>query len=131
MEKSSRKSALRIVAINLLLFGVLYGLVTLNKAVLRPLLGHVPFVGALTGVLPNFLAACLVSLAFVNGVVTKQPRYGRVIVYASSLLVAAVLTVEELAPMWGASTHYDPFDIVASVVGSLLAISTFEERKHY
>ena len=28
--------------------------------------------------------------------------------------------------MWGASTHYDLFDIFASGIGSLLAVLTFE-----
>jgi hypothetical protein len=28
--------------------------------------------------------------------------------------------------MWGASTHYDVLDIVASGVGTLLAIATYE-----
>ena len=126
MEKAKRKIVLKLVATNALLFVVLYGLVTLNKAVLRPMLGQVPFAGALTGVFPNFIAAYLVSLAFVNAVVTRKPRYGHLIVCASSLLVAAILTIEELHPMWGASTHYDFFDIVASIVGSLLAVLTFE-----
>jgi len=126
MGKANRKIALRLVATNLLLFVVLYGLVALNKGVLRPALGQVPFLGALTGVFPNFIAAYLVSLAFVNAVVTRKPRHGRPIVYASSLLVAAVLTFEELHPVWGASTHYDFFDVIASLAGSLLAILTFE-----
>jgi len=34
--------------------------------------------------------------------------------------------IEELTPMWGASTHYDSFDIIASGIGSLIAIITFE-----
>ena len=29
-------------------------------------------------------------------------------------------------PMWGASTQYDLFDIIASGIGSLLAIAIFE-----
>ena len=37
-----------------------------------------------------------------------------------------ILTIEEFKPIWGASTHYDPWDIVASGVGSTLAILTFE-----
>ena len=34
--------------------------------------------------------------------------------------------IEELKPMWGASTHYDTFDIIASCIGSALAILTYE-----
>ncbi len=43
-----------------------------------------------------------------------------------SILVFIILTIEELKPMWGASTQYDLFDILASGLGSLLAILTFE-----
>ncbi|GAG53255.1 unnamed protein product, partial [marine sediment metagenome] len=43
-----------------------------------------------------------------------------------SLLVFAILTIEEFKPIWGASTHYDSFDIFASGLGSLLAVLTFE-----
>jgi glycopeptide antibiotics resistance protein len=34
--------------------------------------------------------------------------------------------IEELKPMWGASIYYDVFDIIASGVGSTLAIFTYE-----
>jgi hypothetical protein len=34
--------------------------------------------------------------------------------------------VEELKPMWGASVYYDTYDIIASGVGSILAILTYE-----
>ena len=36
------------------------------------------------------------------------------------------LTAEEIYQIWGASTQYDLFDILASAVGCLLAILTFE-----
>jgi len=41
-------------------------------------------------------------------------------------LVFAVLTTEEVFPLFGASTQYDIFDIIANGVGALLAILTFE-----
>jgi len=56
----------------------------------------------------------------------REPKYGRLIVYLSSVIVFVILTVEEIMPMWGASTHYDVFDILASGLGSLLSIVTFE-----
>jgi hypothetical protein len=65
-------------------------------------------------------------VAFVNAVVTREPRYQRLIVYSSSFLVFAILAVGEIKPMWGASTHYDSFDILASGLDSLLAICTYE-----
>ena len=37
-----------------------------------------------------------------------------------------ILTIEGIYPMWGASTTCDSFDILASAIGSVLAILTFE-----
>jgi hypothetical protein len=121
-----RKNILQIIGINLLLFVFLYGLVSLNKAVLRPQFNHIPFVRVLTGSFPNFIAAYIISLFFVNGVLIRKPRHGRLIVYLGSVLVCAMLTLEELKPFWGASTYYDPFDILASGLGSFLSIITYE-----
>ena len=120
------KSRIGIIVINSLLFAALYGLVTLNKELLRPALSNTYFFNILTGCFPNFIAAYLISLAFVSPVVIKKPMSGRLIIYVSSIIVFVILTIEELKPMWGASTHYDPYDILASGVGSLLAILTFE-----
>jgi hypothetical protein len=121
-----RKNILKIIGINLLLFVFLYGLVSLNKAVLRPQFNHIPFVRVLTGSFPNFIAAYIISLFFVNGVLIRKPRHGRLIVYLGSVLVCAMLTLEELKPFWGASTYYDPLDILASGLGSFLSIITYE-----
>jgi hypothetical protein len=126
MVKLNRKRKVRIIAINIFLFALLFGLVSLNKEILRPLFSHISFVRILTGSFPNFIAAYIISLAFVNAVVTKELKYGRLIVYISSLLVFVILTIEELKPMWGASTYYDSFDILASGLGSILSILTFE-----
>jgi len=125
----NRKSKLRILGINLFLFALLFGLISLNKDVLRPISGYLPFLGVITGSFPNFIAAYIISLAIANAVLIREPQYGRLIVYLSSALVFAILTIEEIMPMWGASTHYDLFDILASGLGSLLSIFTFELRK--
>jgi len=122
----NRKSKQRIIVINLLLFALLFGLVSLNKEFLRPLYSNTPIIKVLTGSFPNSIAAYIISLAFINVVVIREPKYGRLIVYLSSLLVFIILTIEEFKPIWGASTHYDLFDIFASGLGSLLAILTFE-----
>ena len=122
----NRKSKQRIIVINLLLFALLFGLVSLNKEFLRPLYSNIPIIKVLIGSFPNFIAAYIISLAFVNVVVIREPKYGRLIVYPSSLLVFVILTIEEFKPIWGASTHYDSFDIFANGLGSLLAILTFE-----
>lgn len=125
-RKSTQRIIVRIIVINLLLFALLFGLVSLNKEFLRPLYSNTPIIKVLIGSFPNFIAAYIISLAFMNAVVIREPKYGRLIVYLSSFLVFAILTIEEFKPIWGASTHYDPFDIFASGLGSLLTILTFE-----
>ena len=122
----STKKKLRTILINIFLFGLLYGLVSLNKEILRPSFNDIPFMALVLGSFPNFIAAYIIGLFFVNGALTMEPVRSRFIVSFGSLFVFAVLTVEELKPMWGASTHYDVLDIVASGVGSLLAIATYE-----
>ena len=122
----SRKRIFRVVLTNIFLFGFLFGLVFLNKELLRPSLSHIPFMTPITGSFPNFIAAYIISLFFVNGAVTMEPKYSRLLVYLGSLLVFAVLTIEEVKPMWGASTYYDVLDIIATGAGSLLAIVSYE-----
>jgi hypothetical protein len=127
-------SRIQILAINALLFALLFGLVSLNKAILRPALSQVPILDIITGCFPNFIAACIMGLASVTAVLVRKPVHGRLIVYASCLLVFTALTVEELRPMWGASTYYDGFDILASGLGAVLALAVYEvidlRRRH-
>jgi len=123
MDMKSRK---KVIVFNLLLFAALFGLVTLNKELLRPNLFTIPVANVLTGCFPNFIAAYLISIAFVNAVLLRNPKWGRLIVYTSSSVIFLILTFEELKPMWGASTYYDSFDVLASGLGSVLAILTFE-----
>ena len=122
----SRKRKLRVVLTNVLLFGLLFSLVSLNKELLRPSLSHIPFMTPFTGSFPNFIAAYIISLFFVNGAVTIEPRHSRLLAYLGSLFVFAILTVEEVNPIWGASTYYDVLDIIATGAGSVLAIVTYE-----
>jgi len=126
MIKTNRKNMLRIIGINLVLFALLYGLISLNKEFLRPEFNHIPFISILTGSFPNFIAAYIISLAFVNAVLIRKPQQGRLIVYVGSVLVFAILAIEEINPIWGASTYYDPLDILASGLGSILSIITFK-----
>ena len=116
----------KVIIINALLFAALFGLVSLNKEVIRPAVGAHGFLGSLAGWLPNFIAAYLISMASVSAVLLRRFQYGRLIVYLFAILVFAILTLEEFVPMWGASTTYDQADIMASGVGSLLAILSFE-----
>ena len=115
-------------AINLILFAILYLFVAFNKEFIRPLYGHSPIIGIITGSFSNFMAAYIISLFPVSPIISKNVKIkkARIIVYTISTLVFLILTAEELYQMWGASTQYDLFDILASAVGSLLAILTFE-----
>ena len=126
MNINNRK---KVIAINALLFAALFGLVSLNKEILRPALNNSSLLKILTGCFPNFIAAYFISLAFVSAVFIRKFKHGRLIVYSSSIAVFAILTIEELKPMWGASTHYDTFDIIASAVGSIISIMTYELLK--
>ena len=126
MSKPNRKIMLKIIGINLVLFALLYGLVSLNKGILRPEFSHSSFISILTGSFPNFIAAYITSLAFVNAVLTRKPQNGRLVVNVSSVLVFTILAIEEINPIWGASTYYDPLDILASGLGSISSIITFE-----
>jgi hypothetical protein len=122
----NRLSKFRLIGTNCFLVAILYGSVTFNKEVLRPAYGRIPVLNDVLGCLPNFLAAALIGLSIVNAVRVRKPRHGRLIAYAGSLLVFAILTLEELKPMWGASTYYDPLDIIASALGALVGIVVYE-----
>ena len=126
MPKTKLKSRTRIIGLNLFIIAALFGLVSLNKETLRPMSIHSEFASTLTGCFPNFIAAYLISLAFVNAALSKQSKNSRLLAILSSTAIFIILTFEELRPLWGASTHYDPWDIAASGIGSLLAILTFE-----
>ena len=126
MTKPNQKTRLRIVGINLILLALLFALVSLNKGFFRPTFNDIPFLKILTGSFPNFIAAYLISLSFVNAILIRKPKFGRRIVYTTSFVIFIILTLEEIKPMWGASTYYDLYDIFASGLGSALAILTFE-----
>lgn len=115
-------------AINLILFAILYLSVGFNKEYIRPIYEHTPITGIITGSFSNFMAAYIISLFPVSPIISKNIaiKKARIIVYVVSILVFLILTTEEIYPMWGASTTYDLFDILASAIGSLLSILTFE-----
>jgi hypothetical protein len=120
------KNKKRVITINAILFAALFGLISFNKEFLRPTLNNSELLKILTGCFPNFIAAYIISTAAITAVVIRKIKNGRLIVYSSSIVVSAILIIEELKPMWGASEHYDTYDIIASVVGSFFAIITFE-----
>lgn len=125
-KKISKKEIFKLIGINILLFIILFGLVTINKHFFRPTFNHSHFALVLTGSFPNFIAAYLISLCVVNAVLIRKPKFGRQIIYVLSFIVMAILIIEEIKSIWGASTQFDIYDIIGSAIGSLLAILTYE-----
>lgn len=124
-----KKIAIKIIGINLTLFLLLVGLIYINKSIVRPIFRETPIVQILTGSFPNFIAAFLINLCAVNPVLIRKPRLGRLIVYLGSLFIMTVLILDELESI-GASKHYDIYDITGSILGSILAVLTYEFLHH-
>ena len=118
----------RYIATNLILFAILYLTVTFNKKFIRPAYGHLPIVGILTGSFSNFMAAYIISLFPITPILAKNIniKKSRLIIYVISIVVFLLLTIEELQPFVNASKTYDIYDIIASGLGSIIAIVTFE-----
>jgi hypothetical protein len=119
---------IKYLAVNLILFAVLYLSVTFNKEYIRPVYSYSPIIGIITGSFSNFMAAYIISLFPVAPLLAKniEIRKARIIIYLISILVFLILSIEEIYPMWGVSTQYDLNDILASGIGSILAVLTFE-----
>ncbi len=116
------------IAINIILFAILFLLVTFNKEIIRPEYGNTPVIGIITGSFSNFLAAYIISLFAVSPLLSHKIsiKKSRIFFYTVSVLVFVVLLIEEVKPFTGASKTYDKYDIIASGLGSILAIITFE-----
>lgn len=123
MVHSKRTKA---IAVNLIIFAVLFGLISFNKEILRPLWAENHLLSILTDVFPNFIAAFLINLAIVNAILLKKPVRVRLIVLGSSALILAIFVIEEFISLLGASTQFDINDIFASAIGVLLAYLSFE-----
>jgi hypothetical protein len=124
-ERKEMKSVRKILRTNLILALLLFGLIFINKTVFRPAFNTTHFEQVLTGSFPNFIAALLLGLCVVNPVLNKKPRFGRLIVYASSLCIMSVLILDEIKSIV-ASENYDICDIIGSILGSVLAVLIFE-----
>ena len=116
------------IVINLLLFAFLYLSVTFNKESIRPYYGNDAFWGILTGSYSNFAAAYIISLFPFAAIFAKKlsKKKSRLFFYGFAILVFLILTLEEINPFFGVSKVYDMYDIIASGLGSLFAIITFE-----
>lgn len=116
------------IAVNIILFALLYLLVTFNKEVIRPQYGTLPIIGILTGSFSNFLAAYIISLFAITPIFARRLNLikSRIIFYTVTACVFTLLLLEELKPFVGASKTFDIYDIIASAVGGVAAIITFE-----
>jgi len=116
------------IAVNLILFAVLFLSVSFNKNYIRPVYRHHATVGVITGSFSNFMAAWVTSLfSFTFILVRKlQAKKARLFFYGASVFVFIALAVEEIVPYTGASSTCDAFDIAASGIGVLAAIATYE-----
>jgi len=48
------------------------------------------------------------------------------IVYISTFMISTILTIEEFTSIVGTNKQYDNYDIIVSVLGSILAILIYE-----
>jgi hypothetical protein len=116
------------IAINLILFALLYFSVSLNKEYIRPLFENKPILGIITGSFPNFIAAYFISLFTIAFILAKElnVKKSRFLFYIVAIIVFIILTIEEVKPFFDASKVYDIYDIMANGLGSIFAILTFE-----
>ena len=128
MENNKILKNKRFIAINLILFAFLYLSVTFNKEFIRPVYGHSQIIGIITGSFSNFMAAYIISLFPISPILARkiEIKKARLIIYMTSILVFLILTIEELKPFVSASKTYDIYDIIASGLGSVFAVLTFE-----
>ena len=115
------------VAVNATLLAFLFLSVSFNKEYLRPAFASTPALSAFTGSYANFIAAYVICLFPACPILIKKfnSTKGMRIVLATATVVFVILTIEELAPVFGASKVRDGYDIVASAFGSSCAILTF------
>jgi hypothetical protein len=115
------KQRIKIVAVNLILFAVLFLLVQANKTYIRPNVSPDSTINWISGWLPNFLSGLLITLMFVNATLQAKPKRSELIMACAAIGISLILAIEEFTGMWGASTQYDLGDIIGGIVGSGLA----------
>ncbi len=128
MIANSNREKRKYIAMNFILFAILFLSVSFNKEYIRPIFRNKPFLGILTGSFSNFMAAYIISLFSIAAILSKKinVKKGRFIFYLVALIVFLILTFEEITPFVNASKVYDIYDIIASAIGSIFAIITFE-----
>ena len=124
------KEKKKYILINILLFALLYFSVDYNKTYLRPTYGHIEYLKLILGSFPNFSAAFIINLFPLGFILKQNIKKARIIFYSVSILVFAILTLEEIVPMWGVSSVYDVYDVIASGIGVISAGIIFEMILH-
>lgn len=94
----------------------------INKRYLRPNFSDIGFLSPILGSLPNLIGAFIFSLLPVSKTLKLNLHKGRRIILLSSVSVFAILTYEEFFPYFTASKTFDYIDIIASGIGSALAV---------
>lgn len=125
--RASQRSVAKCIAVNAALFGFLFLSVSLNKAYLRPtVVGGTPL-ATLSGSYSNFVAAWTIGMSPACPALTKRlaPARGAAVVVAAAIGAFAILATEELTSILGVSAVRDWWDVVASALGSSIAILTF------
>ncbi len=128
MIENSNREKRKYIAMNFILFAILFLSVSFNKEYIHPIFRNKPFLGILTGSFSNFMAAYIISLFSIAAILSRKinVKKGRFIFYLVALIVFLILTFEEITPFVNASKVYDIYDIIASAIGSIFAIITFE-----
>ncbi|MCF7913317.1 MAG: hypothetical protein K9M99_12370 [Candidatus Cloacimonetes bacterium] len=111
---------------NIVLFAILFLTISINKDHLRPIFSHQLYGRIITGCLPNFIAAFIISLAMLNALMIKLNKYRHILLYLIPTLIFAILAFEEFVPLWGASTQFDVYDIIASGIGAILSLPAYK-----
>lgn len=118
----------KLLAVPFILFAILYFSVSFNKEYIRPIYSGSTILGIITGSFSNFMAAYIISLLPIAQIFSKEIelKKARLIIYFAAAAVFILLTIEEIAPYVNASKVYDIYDIIASGIGALFAVLTFE-----
>jgi len=116
------------IALNLILFAVLYLAITFNKEFIRPVCGHRPILGIITSSFSNIMAAYVISLFPLTHILTKHivRQTARMVIYLAATTVFILPTIEEYESFVSVSKTYDIYDIMASGLGALAAVGTYE-----
>ncbi|WP_066628520.1 hypothetical protein [Labilibacter marinus] len=125
-DKTQFKVIVAVVAV-LIVLQLVY---VLNRDYLRPSFQINNFIVVLLGSLPNFLAAFAAGIVFIPiALFYLNKRMGNYVVYSFTAICLTMLIREEFEPFMFGSIVNDFNDIVASIIGAVLALLLFEQTK--